>query len=119
MSQASGRNLAGNRLDQIARFAGDHRLDLVGDVRIAHGVCEIVARGLERQLEDDVNDERLAVAALFREDAVVAGRCQSGERYAVDRRLPSGIDSTLAHHPPRGRTRLGSFTESWSRSRRK
>ena len=89
MSEAPLRNLASNRLDEIARFAGDDGFDIICDVRVTDGVGQIVALGVQIEFQHDIDDERLALAALLWEDAVEARGRQARERDAVDFDPPS------------------------------
>lgn len=89
MSEAPLSNLAGHRLDQVARLTGDDGFDFLGDLRVAHGVGQLVAAGVELQFQDYIDDEGLTLAPLLGEDAVEARGRQARERDAVDFDPPS------------------------------
>ena len=62
----------GQRLDQVDGFTRDDGVHLLGEVAVVHGVGEVVRRGRRAgvDVQDDVDDELLPLAALEVEDAV-------------------------------------------------
>ena len=73
------------RLDQVDRFAADDVGERLGELAVVDGAREVVGggRGADVELESDVDDEVLAVAALLREHAVPAAGGEAAQDDAV------------------------------------
>lgn len=71
----------GEGLDEVEGGALDDRRDVLGELPVVNGLGDVVGRGGSRRrgVEDDIDDEVLALALLELEDPVVAAHPQSAQ----------------------------------------